>query len=194
MTIPGKRKPLSPKNRAEIAEGRPSAAGFVRKHWKALAGAAAFSICAALLYILFHPDRSAVQDLSAVTRDYPGWLECTGTDWEALGSCRFVPQYNRKIKTAVMTLATDQRDLSLQDEILMRLPSYSKVYVLLSRENLSAVRTWVRNKKYRKKLHFVTYEDERGDDVEYYEIIKPDTVLERHRPGGRRGCERRELR
>ncbi len=84
-------------------------------------------------------------------------LAAAGFDAGKLADYRCTPEYERRLKTVVVSLARRDTTLKLQHSILAALPEYTKIIMLLPASNAELIQRQLDDKPYRGRVQFVTY-------------------------------------
>lgn len=95
---------------------------------------------------------------SLSTAGSPASTDLGGPEWKRLKNCRTVPEYNRRMKRLVISLAHRDTSLRLQHEILRRLPEYTEIIILLPKANVGLIRNDLKDKPYRRAVRLVAHE------------------------------------
>ena len=74
-----------------------------------------------------------------------------------LASWQHTPEYDRTLKTVVMSIAKRDTSLQLQDGILAALPHYTRIILLLPQSSVRMIAADLENKPYRARVRLVTY-------------------------------------
>ena len=72
-------------------------------------------------------------------------------------SWRCGPEYDRRLKRVVLSLAKRDISLKLQHSLLQALPAYTKIILLLPESSVGLIRQDLEDKVYRDRVEFVTY-------------------------------------
>lgn len=79
------------------------------------------------------------------------------SDSHKSSSWRCVPEYNRRLKRVVLSVAKGNSSIELQDSLLTALPAYTKIILLLPESSVELIRRDLEDKPYRSRVQLVTY-------------------------------------
>ncbi len=100
--------------------------------------------------------------IAAVTSMVVGYLLFSPNDLQSgefqgarLGHFRPHPEYNRQLRGVVVTLAMRDSSLELQDETLIAMPDYTRIFLLLTEDNQELLQSELKDKTYRDQVELI---------------------------------------
>ena len=102
---------------------------------------------------------------------------CETSQWEHLRRFRVTPEYDRRLKRVVISLANADFSLRLQHELLARLPDYTQIILLLPAGKVQAVSADLADRPYRDRVRLVTFEAELLDDTSVFLLFRDRSKL-----------------
>ena len=94
---------------------------------------------------------------------------------QALQSRRFrvVPEYERQMERVVVSISDGDTLPKYHDEILSRLPEYTRIDLMVPNSHLTTIENWTNDKPYRDRVRLVTYDPQYRNGARLY-LLLPD--------------------
>ena len=166
---------LSKRMNVSMEEGERPLISFliskIRGRSKAVKLAFAFGGCLCLLSISLF----AIPQKSSPGSETTGSL---GPQSNRLKYCRTLPEYNRFMKKAVISISCKETTLDIHHEILSSLPDYTEILLLSPKTCLEPVKTWLADKQYANRIRFVYYDVQPKIDARFYLLFRDKENLQ----------------
>jgi len=91
--------------------------------------------------------------------------------WKKIKQCRFIPEYRRYMKKAVISLAQKNITLNLHHELIKRLPEYTEIVILLPEQNQDIIRRELKRRIYNKEIQFVTFNTVPQENAQFFVLF-----------------------
>jgi len=107
-----------------------------------------------------------------------GIISNLGPEWNRLKYCRTVPEYNRLMNKAVISVSCKETTLGIQHRILSCLPDYTEILLFSPKTCLEPVKTWLADKQYADRIEFVAYDGQHKIDRRFYLLFRDKEDLQ----------------